>query len=77
MEQQGTTGAVASAQNRYDRGAGNILEMLSVQSSLTDAQQERIQCVMEWCSARLKLMANTGMLGHDLVVDEAVKLKTP
>jgi outer membrane protein len=53
-----------SSQRRYNMGAADILERLSVQSALADAQQERIRCLAEWRSARLRLMANAGMLGR-------------
>lgn len=60
VAQQGLT----SSQNRYARGAADILELLSAQGSLTDAQQERVRCLSEWQSARLRLLAASGMLGH-------------
>ncbi|MES2354831.1 MAG: TolC family protein [Pseudomonadota bacterium] len=66
--------AVASVQNRYSRGVANILEMLSVQSALADAQQERVRCLSEWRAARFRLMANAGLLGSDLIVDESTAL---
>ena len=53
-----------SAQRRYTMGAADILERLSVQSALADAQQERIRCLAEWRSARFRLMTNAGMLGR-------------
>ena len=56
--------ALTSSQNRYERGAADILELLSVQNALTDAEQERIRCVSEWQAARLTLLATSGMLGR-------------
>lgn len=56
--------ALSSSQHRYDRGAADILELLSVQNALTDARQERIRCLSEWQSARLRLLAASGVLGR-------------
>jgi outer membrane protein len=59
---QAAQAAVHSAQKRYDKGAADILELLSTQNTLADAQQERVRCVSEWRSSRLRLMASAGML---------------
>lgn len=56
--------ALTSSQNRYDRGAADILELLSVQNALADAEQERIRCLSEWHAARLTLLAASGRLGR-------------
>lgn len=56
--------AVGSSQKRYDKGAADVLEVLSTQSALTDAEQERVRCLADWRSARLKLMASAGLLGR-------------
>lgn len=55
--------ALASSEKRYAKGAADILELLNQQASLADAQQERVRCLSEWQSARLRLMANTGVMG--------------
>lgn len=55
--------ALASSQRRYAKGATDILELLTAQTTLADALQERVRCRSEWRSARLRLMANTGTLG--------------
>lgn len=55
--------AVQSSQRRYDRNAADILELLNTESALADAQQERIRALAEYRSARLRLLANTGILG--------------
>ena len=57
--------AMASVQRKFDRGAADILEILSTQSALSDAQQERIRCLAEWRSARLRLLAAAGGLGRE------------
>jgi len=55
--------ALENVQRRYDRGIADILDMLNVQSALADAGQERIRALSEWRSARLRLLANAGVLG--------------
>lgn len=65
--------AVASVQRRYDKGATDILEMLAAQSSLADANQERIRALADWRSSRLRLVANTGMLGLSILGREGMK----
>jgi outer membrane protein len=55
--------AVGSATRRYDKGVSDILELLTSQNALADAQQERIRCLAEWHAARLKLAAAAGVLG--------------
>jgi len=60
-----TQAAVNSSQIRYDKGAADILELLSTQSALADAQQERVRCISDWRSARLRLMSNSGVLGKE------------
>lgn len=60
-----TEAAVRSSQKRYDKGAADILELLSTQSALADAQQERVRCLSDWRSARLRLMSSAGVLGKD------------
>lgn len=60
-----TEAAVQSSQKRYDKGATDILELLSAQSALADAWQERVRCLSDWRSARLRLMSSAGILGGD------------
>jgi outer membrane protein len=55
--------ALASVQRKFDKGASNIQSVLSTQSALADAQQQRIQCMAEWRSARLRLLTSVGVLG--------------
>jgi outer membrane protein len=59
--------ALASSQRKFERGAADILEMLSTQSALADAQQERIRCLAEWHSSRLRLLATAGTLGRSAI----------
>jgi len=56
--------AIASAQRRLDKGAVDVLELLAAQSSMADAEQQRIRSLAEWRSARLKLFAAAGRLGR-------------
>lgn len=56
--------ALVSSERRYARGAADILELLSTQSALSDALQERVRCISEWRSARVRLLATAGMLGR-------------
>jgi outer membrane protein len=54
--------AVNSSVKRYDKGVADILELLTTQMALAEAQQERIRCLAEYRSARLRLLANAGAL---------------
>jgi outer membrane protein len=56
--------SVASAQRRYEKGAGDVLELISAQAALGDAKLERARCVSEWRAARLRLLADVGRLGR-------------
>lgn len=51
------------AQGRFKAGVGNILELLSAQSAIAEAEQQRIKSISNWHTARLKLAANIGKLG--------------
>jgi len=55
--------AFEAAEQRYKRGVGSILEMLSVESSLASAEQLQIQSQSDWRTARLALAASLGQLG--------------
>jgi outer membrane protein len=59
--------AVQSSQRRYDKGAADVLELLSTQNALADAQQERVRCLSDWRSSRLRLMSSAGVLGLTLL----------
>ena len=64
--------AMAVSRRRYEKGAADITELLATQSSLFTAEYERIRCVAEWNSARLKLLASAGQVGR-ATVQKAVK----
>lgn len=58
--------AQRSAERRYDKGVGDIAELLTQQGALVEARQERIRCLADWQAARLRLLAAAGVL---VVVD--------
>ncbi|CAB3746095.1 TolC family protein [Paraburkholderia humisilvae] len=53
------------SQRRYKGGVGNILELLSAQTTLANAEQQRIQGLTDWRAARLHLAGSLGRLGFD------------
>ncbi|MGO4605846.1 TolC family protein [Variovorax sp. 2RAF20] len=55
--------SLASSQHKYEKGAADVLEILSTQKALADAQEERIRCLSEWRSASLRVVAAAGRLG--------------
>ena len=55
--------SLASSQRRYEKGVADVLEILSTQKALAEAQQERIRCVSEWRSASLRVISAAGQLG--------------
>ncbi len=64
---QAAQASLASSQRRYARGAADILEILNAQAALADAKEERIRCLADWRSARLRLLASAGLLGRSAV----------
>lgn len=56
-------GALDNVRKKYDRGLADILEMLNVQAAVADSESERIRALTEWRSARLRILANAGVLG--------------
>jgi len=56
--------ALAVSQRKYAKGAADIVELLNTQAALADARQERIRCLAEWRSARLRLLASAGQIGR-------------
>ncbi|GGA41472.1 hypothetical protein GCM10010981_33120 [Dyella nitratireducens] len=56
------TQAWESAQRRYRSGIGTILELLSTQTALAQARQQRIQALTTWRYDRLALASALGQL---------------
>lgn len=56
--------ALESAKNRYEHGVGSMIELLSAQSALADARQQRLESLAQWYAGRLELLAVSGVLGH-------------
>lgn len=56
-----------AVQRKFDKGAADILEILNVQTALSDAQQERIRCLAEWRAARLHLLTSAGLMGQSVI----------
>ena len=59
---QAASAAQASSERRYAAGATDILELLTTQSTLSDARQEQIRSAADWRSARLRLLATSSLL---------------
>lgn len=57
----------ATSDRRYNKGVADIVELLNAQGALADALQERVKCLSEWRSARLKILSSVGGLGRDFV----------
>lgn len=60
--------ALQSSQRKYEKGAADIIEILTSQKELADARQERLRAISEWRSARLRLMAAAGELGREKIL---------
>lgn len=57
-----TTEAWESAERRYRLGVGTIIELLSTQSALGRARQQRVEAIVDWRYHRLALAAALGRL---------------
>jgi outer membrane protein len=56
-----------AAQQRYQAGVGNILELLNAQSAVADAAKRRIHALTDWRNERLQLSGKLGRLDmHDV-----------
>jgi outer membrane protein len=64
---QAAEASETSSKRRYESGATDILEVLSTQAALADARQERVRCLADWRSARLRLLATSGILSNDAI----------
>lgn len=54
--------AFKAAESRYQKGVANILELITTQTALANAQQQRIQALAGWQNARVQLAASLGTL---------------
>lgn len=63
VERQSAKEAFDATQHRYQSGVGNILELLSAQSTLATSEQQWIQAQLDWRTARLQLAGSLGSLG--------------
>lgn len=61
------------ARGRYDAGVGKIIDLLSAQSALQSARQQRIKAELDWRAAKASLAYSMGMLSVDLVKNEVGK----
>jgi len=61
--------ALVVSQRKYDKGAADIMEILNTQGALSDAQNQRIRCLADWRSARLRLLASAGQVGRSAVTE--------
>ncbi len=59
-----TKAALTSSENRYAKGVADIIELLNQQGALAEARQENVRSMAEWRSAKLRLLANTGVLNR-------------
>jgi outer membrane protein len=50
------------SERRYQVGVGNILELLTAQSALANAEQQHVQALTDWRAARLRLAGSLGRL---------------
>ena len=59
-----STAVVESAIKRYEAGASDVFELLNAQAALSQAKEERLRCLSDWRSARLRLIAGAGVLSQ-------------
>ncbi|WP_416762118.1 TolC family protein [Roseateles sp. So40a] len=52
--------ALESAENRYARGVGDIMELINAQNAVAEALESQAQGEAQWNAARLKLLADIG-----------------
>lgn len=57
--------AQTTSQRRYEKGAADIVEVLTSHAALIDAMLERVQCISDWQTSQLQLIASVGQLGHN------------
>lgn len=55
--------ALDMARGRYDEGVGTFTELLTAQSMLEEARNQRLRAISKWRDSRLRLAASLGRLG--------------
>jgi outer membrane protein len=55
---------MAVVQRRFEKNAADLIEVFNAETALADARQERIRCLADWRSNRLRLVASVGKLGR-------------
>jgi outer membrane protein len=55
--------AFDASQQRYQSGVGSIIELLSSQTTLATAEEQKIEAQLAWRGARLQFAASLGNLG--------------
>jgi outer membrane protein len=65
LSQHVATLAWQSSQRRYGSGVGTILELLSTQTALAQARQQRVEALTAWRYDRLALASALGQLGWE------------
>ena len=63
--------ALVVSRRKYDKGAADITEILGTQADLSEARLERVRCLYEWHSARLRLLASAGRMGRFAAAETA------
>lgn len=54
--------AFNAAESRYQKGVANIVEVISTQTALANARQQRIAALAGWQNARIQLAASVGSM---------------
>ncbi|CAN5346450.1 cyclolysin secretion protein CyaE [soil metagenome] len=62
--------SLSDVRRRFDKGIADVVDMLGVQATFADAGHERVRALADWRSARLRLLATTGMLGLKDVISQ-------
>jgi outer membrane protein len=60
--------ATESVQRKYEIGVIDILEVLNAQSAFADAQSERLRALADFRSARLRLLAVSGVINRSAIL---------
>ncbi|MEY4505307.1 MAG: hypothetical protein RL154_1607 [Pseudomonadota bacterium] len=61
------------ARGRYEAGVGKMIDLLSAQSALQSARQQKIKAELDWRSAKSELAYSMGALSVDEIKNEVIK----